>query len=124
MVRLVLAVLGEIRGLILTPLRWMARELDPFIDRKRRHAHTRQAEMVRTVIVSGFGPRVWPDRQMKIPRRRLHHRIKRRPLRATHFHFFRSPQWRDIVEIPVHHDFSPGEPRMFFPKFPTARPPP
>src|SRR5260370_10197105 len=52
--RLVIAVLGEIFRLLLAPLRRMARVLDSFIDRKRRHSHARQAEMIRTIIVSGL----------------------------------------------------------------------
>src|SRR6266704_4214188 len=52
--RLVITVLGEILGLLVAPLRRMARVLDPFIDRKRGHAHARQAEMVRTVIMPGL----------------------------------------------------------------------
>ena len=44
--RLVITVLGEILGLLLAPLRGMAGVFDPFVDRKRRHAHARQAEMI------------------------------------------------------------------------------
>src|SRR3989454_11988237 len=66
--RLVIAMRGEILRLFITPLRRMARVLDSFIDRKRRHAHARQAEVIRTVIVSGLRPRIGTDRQVKILR--------------------------------------------------------
>src|SRR5437879_3812720 len=45
--RLVIAVRREILSLFIAPFRRMAGELDSFIDRKRRHAHARQAEMIR-----------------------------------------------------------------------------
>src|SRR5882762_6979881 len=77
--RLVVTVRGEILGLFIAPFRQMARILDSFIDRKRRHAHTRKAEVIGTVIVSSLRPRIGPDRQMKILRGRLHDWIKRRP---------------------------------------------
>src|SRR2546425_12547973 len=73
--RLVITVRGEILGLFIAPLRRMARVLDSFIDRKRRHAHVGQAEVIRTVIVSGLRPRVGTDRQVKILRGRLDDRI-------------------------------------------------
>ncbi len=44
--RLVITVLGKIFCLLLAPLRGVSRVLDAFIDRKRRHAHARQAEMI------------------------------------------------------------------------------
>src|ERR1700687_5227984 len=105
---LVITVRGEIFCLLLTPLRRMARALDAFIDRKRRHAHARQAEMVRTVIVAGFRARVRTDGQMKVPRRRLHHGIKSGALRAADFHLFRRPQWRHIVKVQTPHTLSWG----------------
>src|SRR5260370_31718547 len=55
--RLMIAVRGEILGLFVTPFRRMARILDSFIDRKRRHANARQAEMIRTVIMPRLRPR-------------------------------------------------------------------
>src|SRR5437016_1359993 len=76
-VRLVIAVLREILGLLLAPRRGMADVFDPFIDRKRRHAHARQAEMIRTVIMSGLRAGIATDRQMKVPRGRLHQGIER-----------------------------------------------
>src|SRR6267154_6164210 len=85
--RLVVTVRVEIFGLFIAPFRRMAGILDSFIDRKRRHAHTRQAEMIRTVIVSRLRPRIRTDRQMKILRCRLHHGIKRRTLRAADLYF-------------------------------------
>src|SRR5882762_11548264 len=70
---LVITMLGKIFGLLYAPFCWVARVLDPFIDRKRRHAHARQAEMIRTVIMPSLRPRIGTDRQMKILRGRLHH---------------------------------------------------
>src|SRR5437879_840814 len=99
--RLVIAVRGEILGLLIAPFRRMARILDSFIDRKRRHAHAGQAEMVRTVIVSRLRPRVRTDCQAKILRGRLYYGIKCRPFRAADFHFFRRSQRRHIVEIQI-----------------------
>src|SRR5260370_15899256 len=63
--RLVIAVRRVILGLFLAPLRVMARVLHPLIDRKRRHPHARQTEMIRTVIMSSLRPRIGTDRQMK-----------------------------------------------------------
>src|SRR6266849_139205 len=111
--RLVITVLGKIFCLLLAPLRGVSRVLDAFIDRKRRHAHARQAEMIGTVVMAGLRARIGPDRKAKVPRRRLHHRIKRRPLRAADFHFFRRPNWRHIVKIQIHHDLSRRHRRMF-----------
>src|SRR6266704_3932867 len=90
--RLMITVLGEILGLLLAPFRRMARVLDPFIDRKRGHAHARQAEMVRTVVMPGLRAGIGTNCQMKVPRRCLHHGIKRRSFRAADFHLFRRPQ--------------------------------
>src|SRR5439155_3519838 len=87
--RLVIAVLREILGLLLAPFRRVACKFDSFIDRKRRHAHARQTEMIRAVVVPRFRARVRPDRQSKIFRRRLHGRIKHRSFGAAYFHFFR-----------------------------------
>src|SRR6267378_5527725 len=44
--RLVITMLGKIFGLLYAPFCWVARVLDPFIDRKGGHAHARQAEMI------------------------------------------------------------------------------
>src|SRR5258707_15742250 len=50
--RLVIAMRGEIFGMFIAPFRRMARILDSFVDRKRRHPHARQTEMIGTVIMS------------------------------------------------------------------------
>src|SRR5258708_34496415 len=86
---LVIPMRSEILGLFVAPLCVVARKFDSFIDRKRRYTHARQAEMIRTVVMSGLRPRIGADRQMKICTGRLHHGIKRRALRAAAFHFFR-----------------------------------
>src|SRR5713226_9089899 len=58
--RPVITVLGEILRLLLAPFSSMARVLDAFVDRKRRHPHARQAEMIGTVVMAGLRARIRP----------------------------------------------------------------
>src|SRR5882762_349825 len=111
--RLMVEVFDEIPGLVFAPLRVMARKLDAFIDRKRRHAHPRQTELIRTVVMSRLRARIRPDGQMKIRGRGLYQRIERRPLRAADFHLFRRAQRRHIIKIQIHHDLPRRHRRMF-----------
>src|SRR5216683_7157377 len=72
--RLVITMLRVVLGLGLAPLGGMACELNPLIDRKRRHAHARQTKVIRAVIMSSLRPRVWSDRHPKLPCCLLHNR--------------------------------------------------
>src|SRR5713226_2580375 len=74
-------------------------EFQPFVDGKRWNSDAGQAEMIRTVIMSSFRPRVGADRKTKFFRGALHDRIKRGALGSAHFCFFRIAERRKAVVI-------------------------
>src|ERR1700745_2530068 len=60
--RLVIAVLQVVAMLCLAPSLIVSLEFQSFGNRKRRDSHSRQAEMIRAVVVACFGVGVRPDR--------------------------------------------------------------
>src|ERR1700739_2388285 len=73
---LMITMVHKIFCLRLAPSGVVALILHPLIDRKRRNAHPSEAEMIRTIVVSSFRPRVRPNCQIKLLCRLFHHRIE------------------------------------------------
>src|SRR5258706_7399387 len=79
--RLVVVLLGVFLVLRQSPGLVVTFELHPFVDRERRNAYARQAEMIGAVEVSSLGTRIWTNRQPEFFRSRLHPRIECRSFR-------------------------------------------
>ena len=86
---LVVVLGGVFVRLLQAPRLVMPLVLHPFINRERRNSHTRQAEVIGTVVVSGLRPRVGTNGQPEFLRQGLDGRIERGALGARDLYFLR-----------------------------------
>ena len=80
---------------------WLAVKLRSHLHRKRRNPEPRKRKMVRPVVGPLLRMRIRPNLQIQPPRRFLHRRIQRRPLRPRHQNIFGSPKRIITVEIQI-----------------------
>ena len=76
-------------------------------------ANARHAEVVRAIVVSRLGMRIWPDGQSKLLSHRFYGRVKGRAFSAGNFDLLRFAKWRHVVEIEIQGDLRGGDRWMF-----------
>src|SRR5208283_805002 len=90
----------------------VALELHSFIDRERRNAHPRHAEMIRSVEMPRLRQRIRSNRQPELLRRSLYPGIKRSPLRPRNLNILRSSQRLHVVVIQIQRNLPRRNRRM------------
>src|SRR5579862_7460182 len=95
-----------------SPGQIMAFEERSFIHAERRYAYARQAEVVRTIVVSRFRVIIGLDGQIEILRDLLHQRIDAGSLRSGNNQLLRLTFRSDVIIIQVKRDILRGNWRM------------
>src|SRR2546430_17622695 len=116
------ALVGEFLGLFSPPFSVVAFVLHPFIDRKCRNSHARHAEVVRAIVVSRLGMRIWPDGQSKLLSHRFYGRVKGRAFSAGNFDSCGSPSGGTSSKLRSKAIFAAGVGGWFFKNFDPYRP--
>src|SRR5579864_9720531 len=78
--------------------------LQALVDRKGRNANPREAEMIGTVEMTGFGMRVGTNGEPKVLGSRFDNPIETGALRARDLDFFGRPKRRQIIVVQIERD--------------------
>src|SRR5579864_7493345 len=96
---LVIVLLHVFLFLIQAPGLAVAFELHAFVDREGWNAYPRQAEMIGTVEVAGFRPRISTNRKAEVLGNGFDCRIERGSLRARNLNFLRRTERLHVVVV-------------------------